>query len=86
MPALPLSEKGQILESLFRERILVFDGADRLGAVWGSQGSEPGQFLDPTGIATDGNGNVYVADIGNGRVQTFRLLPPLAPADGTPPA
>ena len=27
MPDLPLSERGQILESMFRERILMFDGA-----------------------------------------------------------
>ena len=29
------------------------------------------QFDDPQGLAVDGNGNLYVADMGNHRVQKF---------------
>jgi tripartite motif-containing protein 71 len=38
---------------------------------WGSQGSEDGQFDGPTGISTDSQGMVYVADTGNNRIQKF---------------
>ena len=38
---------------------------------WGSYGSGNGQFTIPASIATDGSGNVYVADSGNNRIQKF---------------
>ncbi len=38
---------------------------------WGSRGSGPGQFIDPRGLAVDREGNVYVADGGNHRIQKF---------------
>jgi hypothetical protein len=43
----------------------------RLVASWGSQGSGAGQFLNPVGIAVGPNGDVYVADAGNNRIQKF---------------
>ena len=39
--------------------------------IWGNQGEGEGQFLRPRGIAVDGEGNVYVVDTGNNRVQKF---------------
>ena len=38
---------------------------------WGDRGDGPGQFNTPHSIATDNNGNVYVADRGNHRIQVF---------------
>jgi streptogramin lyase len=38
---------------------------------WGDRGSGPGQFITPHSIATDAQGNVYVADRGNHRIQVF---------------
>jgi DNA-binding beta-propeller fold protein YncE len=38
---------------------------------WGGNGTGPGQFAYPAGIATDAAGNVYVADTGNLRVEVF---------------
>jgi hypothetical protein len=38
---------------------------------WGDRGKEPGQFNTPHSIATDADGNVYVADRGNHRIQVF---------------
>jgi DNA-binding beta-propeller fold protein YncE len=38
---------------------------------WGSPGSGNGQFNQPDGIAVDSNGNVYVSDMWNNRVQKF---------------
>jgi outer membrane protein assembly factor BamB len=39
--------------------------------VIGSQGSADGQFSSPQGLALDAQGNLYVADTGNVRVQVF---------------
>jgi DNA-binding beta-propeller fold protein YncE len=38
---------------------------------WGSLGSAPGQFRNPDQIASDASGNIYVADVGNNRIQKF---------------
>lgn len=38
---------------------------------WGDQGDTPGQFEEPRGVAVTLEGEVYVADSGNGRVQVF---------------
>jgi DNA-binding beta-propeller fold protein YncE len=38
---------------------------------WGGIGYAPGEFDTPVGIAVDANGNFYVADTGNNRVQKF---------------
>ena len=38
---------------------------------WGSLGAGEGQFSGPHGIEVDAEGNVYVADTGNNRVQKF---------------
>ena len=38
---------------------------------WGEPGNGPGQFNRPAGIAVDGDGDVYVADWHNHRVQVF---------------
>jgi DNA-binding beta-propeller fold protein YncE len=48
--------------------------ADRNGKwlmSWGSPGSGPGQFNTPHSIAADAQGNIYVADRGNRRIQVF---------------
>jgi DNA-binding beta-propeller fold protein YncE len=37
----------------------------------GGKGTEKGQLDSPTGIAVDSNGNVFVADTGNGRIAKF---------------
>ena len=39
---------------------------------WGAPlGAGNGELNSPTGVATDGSGNVYVADTGNHRIQKF---------------
>jgi DNA-binding beta-propeller fold protein YncE len=38
---------------------------------WGEPGDKPGQFDTPHSIAVDAQGNVYVADRGNHRIQVF---------------
>jgi DNA-binding beta-propeller fold protein YncE len=61
---------------------------------WGEPGEKEGQFHTPHSIATDADGNVYVADRGNGRIQVFdgngkflRVIKIDVPFDpNTPPA
>jgi hypothetical protein len=38
---------------------------------WGDRGTEPGQFNTPHSITSDAQGNIYVADRGNRRIQVF---------------
>ena len=40
-------------------------------AQWGTDGGGEGEFYRPNGIAVDLQGNVYVADAGNNRIQKF---------------
>ena len=52
-------------------RVQHFSADRRLLGSWGSFGRGDGQFAKPTAIATDGNGNVYVADASRNDVQVF---------------
>lgn len=48
--------------------------ADRNGnwlKSWGERGNKPGEFNTPHSIAADAQGNIYVADRGNRRIQVF---------------
>ena len=38
---------------------------------WGTRGDKPGEFNTPHSIAADAQGNIYVADRGNRRIQVF---------------
>jgi DNA-binding beta-propeller fold protein YncE len=42
-----------------------------LVSVIGRKGAGPGEFMHPQGLATDLEGNLYVADTGNDRIQKF---------------
>ncbi|NIM13926.1 MAG: hypothetical protein GTO45_17945 [Candidatus Aminicenantes bacterium] len=50
-------------------------GDDNKGPIttseWGERGSGAGQFNRPSAICLDSNGYVYVADVGNDRIQKF---------------
>lgn len=52
-------------------RVVKFSPAGEFQFQWGTKGVGPGQFDLPHGITTDANGNVYVADRSNARVQVF---------------
>ena len=58
-------------------RVAKYDKNGRWIKSWGSRGTEPGQFDIPHSIALDAQGNVYVAELGNKRIQVFDN-------DGTP--
>ena len=52
-------------------RVLEYDANGRKVTEWGSRGDGPGQFNNAHGIAIGPDGNVYVADRENGRLQWF---------------
>ena len=51
--------------------VAVFDQNGTFVCSFGCSGSAHGQLSDPRGIAVSPNGNIYVADYGNKRVQIF---------------
>jgi hypothetical protein len=66
------------------EKVLIFVTATALAAAawasppkykfveaWGKQGSGNGEFVNPMDVSLASNGNFYVADMGNNRVQYF---------------
>ena len=52
-------------------RIQKFDLAGNFVTKWGQNGTAVADFVYPSGVAVDPNGNVYVADAGNNRIQKF---------------
>jgi hypothetical protein len=52
-------------------RVAKFDKDGKFVKSWGSTGTAQGQFNMVSGIAIDAQGNVYVADKGNKRIQVF---------------
>jgi hypothetical protein len=52
-------------------RIAKFTKDGDFTKTWGSTGSAQGQFNKILGIASDAQGNLYVADAGNKRIQVF---------------
>jgi uncharacterized protein (TIGR03663 family) len=56
------------------KRVLAYDGNGQRIAAFGTEGSEPGEFIEPCGLAVDPeHGLLYVADTGNHRIQAFAL-------------
>ena len=55
------------------EEIMLENSSDYYEFVtkWGVQGSGDGEFISPRQIALDNDGNIYVADNGNARIQKF---------------
>src|SRR5258706_3765791 len=52
-------------------RVQKFDKDGNLLTVWGKRGTGQSEFITPHGIAVDEQGNVYVADRSNNRIQVF---------------
>jgi len=56
-------------------RVLVFDQDGEFVATFGEYGFDNKTFALPTGVAVDGEGNVYVTDSANHRVMKFAPIP-----------
>jgi DNA-binding beta-propeller fold protein YncE len=52
-------------------RMLKYDRNGKFLLSWGKQGSGPGEFIAPHGLAMDAQGRLYVADRSNSRIQIF---------------
>ncbi len=55
-------------------RVLVFDDSGEFVATFGEYGFDSKSFALPTGVAVDGQGNIYVTDSANHRVMKFGPL------------
>jgi hypothetical protein len=60
-----------VADGVGNQRVAKFDRNGVFIKSWGSKGSEPGQFGSARAIAIDAQGNVYVADPRNRRIQVF---------------
>jgi len=56
-------------------RILKYDLDGHYLYGWGGRGGQPGQFSGPHQLTTDQEGNLYIAEVFNGRVVKFRPKP-----------
>jgi DNA-binding beta-propeller fold protein YncE len=61
-------------------RILKYDLKGKFLYGWGVNGGQPGQFRGPHQLTVDQDGNLYIAEVFNGRVQKFRPKPGADPA------
>jgi DNA-binding beta-propeller fold protein YncE len=61
-----------VADGVGNQRVAKFDKNGVFVKSWGSKGTEPGQFgTSARAIVVDAQGNVYVADSGNKRIQVF---------------
>jgi DNA-binding beta-propeller fold protein YncE len=61
------------------EKVVKYDGEGNLLYAWGALGDYPGSFLNMHGATVDPDGNLYIADVGDARVQKFRPRPGARP-------
>src|SRR5438477_2427263 len=60
-----------VADGIGNARVAKFNSKGVFIKSWGSKGTGPGQFGSVLAIAVDAQGNVYVADGGNKRIQVF---------------
>jgi DNA-binding beta-propeller fold protein YncE len=66
------------------QRITKLDAAGKFVTCWGSMGTEPGQFARARALALGPDGNLYVADACNHRIQVFTRTGELVRCWGEP--
>ena len=66
-----VTEYRQVCSQHGNHRVSVFTCEGKFLTSFGTQGSGPGQFNEPRGIAVDKNGVIYISDSSNNRLQLF---------------
>jgi streptogramin lyase len=61
-------------------KVVKYDPEGHLLYAWGALGDYPGGLFNMHGASVDQEGNLYVAEVANGRVQKFRPRPGANPA------
>jgi hypothetical protein len=69
--AVPTPDGGVVVLDMFSLNIREYDSLGMLVASAGREGSGPGEFLVPRGLAILGNGELLVSDMGAGAVSVF---------------
>ena len=64
-------KQALVVSDVARDCIRVFSPSGKELLSFGSSGTGQGQFSHPNGVAVDGEGNIYVVDSSNNRVQKF---------------
>ncbi|HUB95572.1 MAG TPA: peptidyl-alpha-hydroxyglycine alpha-amidating lyase family protein, partial [Stellaceae bacterium] len=64
-------DNAYISDGYINSRVAKLDKDGNWVMQWGEHGSGPGQFNTAHGIGADAQGNIYVADRGNRRIQVF---------------
>ena len=73
MRAHPRSRHIYVVDAQF-ENVQIFDENGRLLMAFGQEGSEPGSFSLPAGLAIDNQDRIWVAEPGNRRLQVFTYV------------
>src|SRR6267142_1593937 len=60
-----------ISDGYINSRVAKYDKDGNWLMQWGERGTDPGKLNTPHTIASDAQGNIYVGDRGNGRIQVF---------------
>ncbi|MBL4759948.1 MAG: hypothetical protein JKY80_03730 [Mariprofundaceae bacterium] len=64
-------DNSLFVADFYNNRIQQFNQGGYFIKKWGGKGVEQGELSGPTGVAVDRDGNVYIADWGNHRIQRF---------------
>ena len=76
-----LNQSGEVVVT--SECVSVFSASGDKLRSFGTEGSGQGQFMNPRGVAVDGEGNILVADSYNHRIQKFTAKGQFLTAVGT---
>jgi DNA-binding beta-propeller fold protein YncE len=71
--AVCVDKQGRIWVSATNNRVQQFSAEGKFLRGFGKEGSEPGEFRTPHGLAIDSKGHLYVVDAQNQRIQKFAV-------------